>query len=98
MKEDEFIINVLMDGVDIALRALEAHEVDLSPKQKNKQKHEEEDDYSLQTKWKFQRFDMEATSGGSSVRGSPIVHRESLRLMAKEWSSCDWGQGSSEKQ
>jgi len=67
MKEDEFIINMLMDGVDIALRALEAHEVDLSPKQKNNWKDEEEDDYFPQIKHQIQRVDMEATSEGSNV-------------------------------
>jgi len=39
--------------MDVALRALKAHEVDLSPKQKNKQKREEEDDHFLEMKRQF---------------------------------------------
>jgi len=51
MKDNGKAFNVMVDWVDDALRALKAKEVDLSPKQKNKQKLKDEDDYSLETKW-----------------------------------------------
>lgn len=37
-KDNDKIVNALVDEVDAALRALKANEVDLSPKQKSKQK------------------------------------------------------------
>jgi len=70
-KDDNEAVNVLVDKVNVTLRALKAHEVHLSPYRKNKQKCEDNDDFSLETKRQFQRVDMdlEITSRGPSVQG-----------------------------
>jgi len=67
MIDDDEAINVIVDQVDVAFRALKAEEVDLSPKQKNKWKLEDEDDYSTKTKRQFHMVDMEAKSIGLIV-------------------------------
>jgi len=58
MKSEDEMIKQLMDDIDCAVRALKAHEVELSPKKKNKRKIEEEDDHSPKTKRQFERVDM----------------------------------------
>jgi hypothetical protein len=76
VKSEDAMINKLMDDVDRAVMALEAHEVDITPKKKSKRKIEEEDDHSPETKWQFERVDMEveASLGRRSGRCSPHLH------------------------
>jgi hypothetical protein len=93
MKSEDEMINKLMDGIDCAVRVLKAHEVELSPKKKNKRKIQEEDDHSPETKRQFERVDMQVQagrrerSGGSSPQ--PVPCRTSRRLMAREETSRD---------
>ena len=98
-EDDDEAVKVMISKVDGALRALKAHEVDLSPQQRNKRKREDNDDFSPDTKRQFQRVDMEATSGRPSVGGSPrpTTRRVSARLLALEGSSRDVEEGNGDR-
>jgi len=64
---DDKVVNVMLDQVDVALRALKAREVGLSSKQMQKQKIEDKDEYSQETKQQLYIIDMEAKSRGLNL-------------------------------
>ena len=87
MQSEDKVIQYLEDLVDAALRTLNAHEVELFPKQKNKWRVEEEDDHSPETKRLFERVHMEVQTGEGPSGGEAIPRRKSRRLIAKEGTS-----------
>ena len=89
MKDEDKVVNTMVEKVDAALRTLKAQEVDLSPKRRQKKKMEDEDDYSPETKRQFTIVDMEARAAGSTAERSPGPRTRLARakFMAKAGSS-----------